>query len=199
MTIRVEDSGSNNVVDIPQTLLSTMNGFVQITGNDSYLSLQEGSVNDDCYIHVGSSVRIVIGANCRLGKLQIYTTQHNNLTIGANASFNYQTRLHMHEPSSLEIGNDALFADGVYITTSDMHSIIDAQTGERLNRSQDVVISDHVWLGMNVTVLKGTHIGHGSIIGACSLVAGNIPALSAAAGQPARVVRQGVTWRKDLI
>jgi acetyltransferase-like isoleucine patch superfamily enzyme len=199
MSIRVEDSGSNNVVDIPQRLHSTMNGFVQITGNDGYLCLHEGSVNDDFYIHVGSRVRIVIGANCRLGKLQIYTTQDNNLTIGANASFNYQTRLHMHEPSSLEIGDDVLFADGVYITTSDMHSIVDAQTGERLNRSQNVVISDHVWLGMNVTILKGTHIGHGSIIGACSLVSGNIPSFSIAAGQPARVVRQGVTWRKDLI
>jgi acetyltransferase-like isoleucine patch superfamily enzyme len=199
MAIRVEDSGSNNVVDIPQALLSTMNGFIKIIGNDSYLCLHEGSVNDDFYIHVGSRVRIEIGANCRLGKLQIYTTQDNNLTIGANASFNYQTRLHMHEPSSLAIGNDALFADGVYITTSDMHSIIDAQTGKRINPSQDVVISDHVWLGMNVTVLKGTHIGHGSIIGACSLVAGNIPSLSVAAGQPARVIRQGVTWRKELV
>jgi acetyltransferase-like isoleucine patch superfamily enzyme len=199
MSIRVDDSGSNNIVDIPQSLHATMNGLVQITGSDSYLCFHEGSVNDDFYIHVGSRVRIVIGANCRLGKLQIYTTQNNSLTIGANASFTYQTRLHMHEPSSLEIGNDVLFADGVYITTSDMHSIIDAQTGERLNRSQDVVISDHVWLGMNVIVLKGTHIGHGSIIGASSLVSGNIPSLSVAAGQPARVVRQGVTWRTGLI
>jgi maltose O-acetyltransferase len=47
-----------------------------------------------------------------------------------------------------------------------------------------------VWLGVNVTVLKGVTIGENSIIGANSLVVKSIPANCVAAGNPCRVIRQ---------
>ncbi len=52
-----------------------------------------------------------------------------------------------------------------------------------------VIIEDDVWLGVNVTVLKGVRIGAGSIVGAGSVVAGDIPAGMVAVGAPARVQR----------
>jgi acetyltransferase-like isoleucine patch superfamily enzyme len=199
MPIRIEDTGRNNRIDIAAATCANLNGAIHFAGSDSSLTFHDGSISDDIYVHIGSRVSVEIGSNCRLGKLQIYTTCENTLVIGANAAFTYETKLHMHEPSSIIIGSGALFADGVYITTSDMHSIIDEKTGERLNYSEDVNIGERVWLGMRVTILKGATIGSGSIIGACSVVAGNIPAFSIAAGQPARVRRQGVTWRQELL
>jgi acetyltransferase-like isoleucine patch superfamily enzyme len=199
MPIRVDDGGSNNTVDIPATLYASMTGVIHIEGNNNKIKLNEGTITEEFYFHIGNRVNLEIGRNCRLGKLSIYTSCDNNLLIGSNASFTYETKFHMHEPSSLTIGQNALFSDGVYITTSDMHSIIDVETGHRLNYSKDVRIGDHVWLGMHVTVMKGSSIGSGSIIGACSVVAGDIPDLCIAAGQPARVTRRGVTWRPDLI
>ncbi|MBN2820712.1 MAG: hypothetical protein JXP36_17190 [Bacteroidales bacterium] len=55
--------------------------------------------------------------------------------------------------------------------------------------SAPVVIEDNVWLGMNVTVLKGVTIGKNSVIGANSLVTKDIPANVIAAGNPCKVIR----------
>ena len=53
----------------------------------------------------------------------------------------------------------------------------------------DTVVGNDVWLGQNVTVLPGVHIGDGAIIGACSVVARDIPPYTVAAGSPCRVLR----------
>lgn len=59
-----------------------------------------------------------------------------------------------------------------------------ACTGER------IALGVNCWLGARVTVLKGVQIGHGSIIGACSLVTRDIPPFSIAIGNPAQVVKR---------
>lgn len=53
----------------------------------------------------------------------------------------------------------------------------------------DIVIGHDVWLGMRATVMPGVSIGHGAIIGAQAVVAGDIPPYSIAVGNPARVIR----------
>src|SRR4030042_3805806 len=50
-----------------------------------------------------------------------------------------------------------------------------------------IVIRDHVWLGVGVTVLSGVHIGKGAVIGAGSIVPDDIPVDARAVGVPARV------------
>ena len=52
---------------------------------------------------------------------------------------------------------------------------------------KDVKIEDAVWIGMNVLILPGTHIGEGAIIQAGAVVHGDIPSLSVAGGNPAKV------------
>lgn len=52
-----------------------------------------------------------------------------------------------------------------------------------------IVLDDDVWLGLNVSVLEGVHIGRGAIIGAGSVVTKDIPELAIAVGAPARVIR----------
>lgn len=54
----------------------------------------------------------------------------------------------------------------------------------------DTVVGNDVWIGQNVTVLPGVHIGDGAIIGLNSTVAGDVPPYSVAAGNPARVIRK---------
>nr|WP_247877017.1 hypothetical protein [Azospirillum brasilense] len=80
-----------------------------------------------------------------------------------------------------------------------MHSIIDCASGQRINPARDIIISKKVWIGFRSIVLKGAQIGEGSIIGASAIVSGNIPAYCSAAGNPARVIREGVTWDKALL
>lgn len=54
----------------------------------------------------------------------------------------------------------------------------------------DTVVGNDVWIGQNVTVLPGVHIGDGAIIGANSVVAKDIPPYHVAAGNPAKAVRK---------
>ena len=52
-----------------------------------------------------------------------------------------------------------------------------------------VVIDEDVWMGSNVTILKGVHIGRGAIIAAGSIVTHSLPAYCVAGGVPAKVLR----------
>ena len=51
-----------------------------------------------------------------------------------------------------------------------------------------IVLDDDVWLGLNVSVLEGVHIGQGAVIGAGSVVTKDIPELAIAVGVPAQVI-----------
>ena len=51
-------------------------------------------------------------------------------------------------------------------------------------------IEDDVWIGFNSTILKGTRIGRGAIIGAATLVTRDVEAFTIVAGNPGVVVGQ---------
>ena len=54
----------------------------------------------------------------------------------------------------------------------------------------DTIVGNDVWIGQNVTVMPGVHIGDGAIIAACSVVAKDVPPYTIAGGNPCRVIRQ---------
>jgi acetyltransferase-like isoleucine patch superfamily enzyme len=55
--------------------------------------------------------------------------------------------------------------------------------------SKGIVVEDDCWVGANTTFLDGAHVGHGCVIGAGSVVRGEIPPYSIVVGAPARVIR----------
>lgn len=91
----------------------------------------------------------------------------------------------------IKIGRDVAIAENVTIRDSDNHSIVNSSHEE----SKPIVIGDHVWIGMNSTILKGVTIGRGSVIAAGAVVNKSIPENALAGGVPARVIREGVEWR----
>ena len=50
-------------------------------------------------------------------------------------------------------------------------------------------IGNDVWIGANVTILRGVQIGDGAVIGANSLVNKDIPPYAIAVGNPAKVIK----------
>ena len=52
----------------------------------------------------------------------------------------------------------------------------------------DINILDDVWIGANVTILKGVKISEGAVIGAGAVVTKNIPENGVAVGNPAKVI-----------
>jgi acetyltransferase-like isoleucine patch superfamily enzyme len=111
------------------------------------------------------------------------------LQIGNRVRIEHNVNLSCH--TSLIIGDHVLIAGGCYISDNS-HSIDPEGTNylEQPLRGESTIIENHVWLGQNVCVLAGSHIGERSIVGAGSVVSGVIPPYSVAVGAPARVIKQ---------
>lgn len=54
----------------------------------------------------------------------------------------------------------------------------------------DTVVGNDVWIGQNVTVLPGVHIGDGAIVGANSVVSKDVPPYHIVGGNPAKIIRK---------
>ena len=63
-------------------------------------------------------------------------------------------------------------------------------TLEDLPLKGDTVVGNDVWIGQNVTVMPGVHIGDGAIIAANSVVAKDVPAYCVAGGNPCKVIKK---------
>jgi acetyltransferase-like isoleucine patch superfamily enzyme len=94
------------------------------------------------------------------------------------------------------IGWNTTIADSDFHPISPAERIRDAIACSPLGRSrprpaiaiQPVIIEDDVWVGPNVTILKGVRIGAGAFIEAGSLITRSIPPRSRVLGNPAKIV-----------
>jgi acetyltransferase-like isoleucine patch superfamily enzyme len=56
--------------------------------------------------------------------------------------------------------------------------------------ARPIHIERNVWVGFDACVLPGVRIGEGSVVGARSVVADDVPPFTVVAGNPARAIRQ---------
>lgn len=92
-----------------------------------------------------------------------------------------------------------LTAEGLVVVTSNHRQHIGQFLSGKNedNEYKDIIVEEDVWIGINVTLLAGAHIGRGAIIGACSVVTKEIPPYAVAVGNPARVIK--FKWSIDEI
>jgi len=76
----------------------------------------------------------------------------------------------------------------VTITDSDWHGIYDRT--DYVATPKEVIIEENVWIGEKSIILKGTKIGKNSIIGAGSVVSGEVPDNVVFAGNPAKEIKK---------
>lgn len=92
-------------------------------------------------------------------------------------------------PELLKIGEHVFLHAGTTILTHDWASwCFVKKYNDFIPSHGKVIIGNNVWLGENVTILKGVEIGDNVIIGAGSIVTKSIPSDSIAVGVPARVI-----------
>lgn len=89
---------------------------------------------------------------------------------------------------AVTIGESVMLASYTYITDSDWHDTYDRT--KELGKHAPVQLGDNVWVGDGAAIFKGVSVGRNSIVGARSVVTGDIPANVIAAGNPAKVVRR---------
>ncbi len=91
----------------------------------------------------------------------------------------------------IRIGNDVWTGHHVYITDQNHgYEALDVPIGRQLMPERPVTIGDGSWLGHGTVVLPGASIGRHVVVGANSVVTGDLPDNCVAAGAPARVIRR---------
>ncbi|MEZ0253028.1 MAG: acyltransferase [Methylobacteriaceae bacterium] len=199
MTIELEDYGDGNVLEVEKDFERNQHGKIIFRGNGNTLKIGSRCQMRGGQIQVWGGSTVEVGSDCLLGFIDVFANKGSCILVGDGVGFTWTVKLHAHERANLTIGDQCLIAKDTLITVSDMHSLLDVATGDRINPAADVTIEPKVWIAENVRVLKGVTIGSQSVIGACSLVTKDIPRQCVAVGVPARVVREGVTWCHELI
>lgn len=99
----------------------------------------------------------------------------------------------------LNIGNYVSIANGVTFLLGGNHSYGGITTFpikvkylnylEEATSKGPIFIGDDVWIGFGATILSGVNVGQGAVIGACSLVATDVPPYAIVGGNPAKIIK----------
>jgi len=155
-----------------------------------------GAFSGRIKIHGRDNLCILIGDQAKTSLLTLYFWGRNStFSFGPRSTSNGFTAEFTNE-DVITIGEDCMFAAEILLQTTDRHAIIDTE-GHIVNRPQPIHIRDHVWISRRVIVLKGVEIGNGSIVAIGAIVTKSIPPCSIAAGNPAKIVRENVTWTRS--
>jgi galactoside O-acetyltransferase len=93
------------------------------------------------------------------------------------------------DDADIFIGDYCLIAPNVVISTSG-HPILPILREHHYTFNLPVRIGRNVWIGSGVQIMPGVTVGDDSVIGAGSVVTGDIPSGVVAFGVPCRVVRE---------
>ncbi|HEY8456459.1 MAG TPA: acyltransferase [Actinopolymorphaceae bacterium] len=155
--------------------------------------------------HVVTEGFVFLGKGVRLYARKGY----GRLVLGRFVHLGDGTRLHAHEGTlrigektvlgrdvtincylDVEVGPASLLADWCYVTDFDhVTTELDVPIKDQGLVKSPVRIGPGCWLGVRTTVLRGSRIGQGAVIGAHAVVRGEIPDEAIAVGVPAKVVR----------
>jgi len=177
---------------------------VLFSGKNNLLRIAEGvSLKHVRFMFHGDNGVIDIGGTRQGQKMTfiglVRVGHSSTVQVGSDFSCSDWVFLTAVEGSTLVIGDDCMFSRGVQVRTHDTHGIYDVVTKKRVNTSESIYIGSHVWLAERVSVLGGSRIEDGSVIGIDSLVTGHIPNNAVAVGRPARVVRRNVAWERHSV
>lgn len=112
-----------------------------------------------------------------------------DVEIGENVHVNSGTVI--FSGNGVKIGNDVLISPSCVLAPVNhayrerSRTVIEQRFGPSRG---GIVIEDDVWIGANTTVLDGARIGRGAVIGANSLVRGELKPYLVYAGNPLRLI-----------
>lgn len=190
------DENNNLIIGIPKEQSKCM---VTFKYKNCTLELEEGVRLHDCRIQFDCD-----NGYCFIGKNTLYKGFIRlglgcQVIIGNQVSVTSNCFISTAEKTTLRIGDDCMIASQNVIRTDDSHPIYDITTRKRINSSRSIEIGNHVWLADKSTVLAGSNIKSGSVIGYGSIVKGVIDENSIAVGIPAKIIKRNVVWeRKHL-
>ncbi|MCD2189296.1 acyltransferase [Actinomycetospora soli] len=135
--------------------------------------------------------RLEIGRFTHIGDRTKIRCHEGSLRIGDKAVFGADNTINAY--LDVEFGDATLLADWIYVCDFD-HRYEDVH---RPIKDQGIVktpvrVGPETWVGTKVTILRGTTVGRGCVLGAHAVVKGIVPDHAVAVGAPARVVRDRI-------
>ncbi len=151
-------------------------------------------LEDNVYINAlscdGVSMKdnVSVARDCTFICTGIVSQKGKGIKIGNNTGIN--AGVYLAGQGGIEIGDNVIIGPGAKIF-SENHNFTNLQKpikDQGVTR-KGVVIKDNCWIGSGVTILDGVTIEEGCVIAAGSVVTKSVPALSVAAGVPARILK----------
>jgi acetyltransferase-like isoleucine patch superfamily enzyme len=159
--------------------------------------LRHRHVVTDGFVFLGRNVEIyarkgfghvVLGRWVHLGDNTKLRCHEGTLRVGDKCVFGSDNTVNCY--LDVEFGTATIVSDWVYVTDFDHKTDrLDMPIKDQGIVKAPVRIGPDSWIGTKVTVLRGTEVGRGSVLGANAVVRGRWPDYSVLAGIPARLVR----------
>jgi acetyltransferase-like isoleucine patch superfamily enzyme len=132
--------------------------------------------------------RVIIGPWVHLGDYNRIRAHEGTVRIGGKTVFGRDNTINAF--LNISIGSECIVSDSIYICDFD-HRISSVDTSIRNQGiiKSPVTVGSDVWIGTKVSVLRGSFIGNGCVVGANSVVKGTFDPWSVVAGVPARLIR----------
>jgi acetyltransferase-like isoleucine patch superfamily enzyme len=158
-------------------------------GDGSVICFPPAALVNERYIHIGAGT--VIGPHVSLSAGMVpgqVCMSDPVVRIGDRCLIGRGSGIVGH--LSIDIGDDVWTGHLVYITDQNHgYEDLDRPIAVQSMPERPVHIGAGSWLGYGTVVLPGTTIGRHVVIGANSVVRGDIPDFTVAAGNPAKVIR----------
>lgn len=90
--------------------------------------------------------------------------------------------------ASISVGNEVMFGPGSVIVTLN-HTKINSSFRYGPGAAKAISIGAGCWIGGNSSILSGSEIGEGTVVGASTVVRGVVPAHVLFAGNPGKVIK----------
>lgn len=201
ITQKITEFGTNKIIvfgnNVPE-IFDMEIPEVKFTGEHNILCLEFGTnvTRSTISFHGSNSLLRVFKQHGAPIIINVSLFNNNTVLIGGGIYTNGTLNIVASDGGNVLIGDNCLFSFGIWLRTSDVHLILDLETGKRLNKSKDIIIGSNVWIGQNSTILKGSVIGSGSIVGSGSTVSKLLFSNTVNAGVPAKPVKYDVSWNR---
>jgi acetyltransferase-like isoleucine patch superfamily enzyme len=135
---------------------------------------------------------ITIGKFCMLGRHTVLGCKNSDIAIGEHTGISPHCIIHAVDTSPVQVGANVVIGPMVYLAGGGNYHFerTDIPISEQgMDFKGGIRIEDNCWIGANTVVLDGVTIGHDAIVGAGSVVSKDLPPLSIAIGNPAKIIK----------
>jgi acetyltransferase-like isoleucine patch superfamily enzyme len=159
-------------------------------GEGSIVCFPAASIINAAAIHIGAGTVVNPGVTMSAGWMPDQPDLAPRvLSIGDRCLIGRGASIVAH--SSIEIGDDVWTGHDVHLTDMNHGYLdVDLPISRQHQPEAPIVVGDGSWLGHGTVVLPGARIGRHVVVGANSVVIGELPDFSVAVGAPARVIKQ---------